>query len=49
MRKSSNTQKGYLETKQLLNEKKLHTVCEEAACPNIGECYGRRSMQTVMI
>jgi lipoic acid synthetase len=25
----------------MLREQKLHTVCEEAACPNIGECFGR--------
>ncbi|MSR14838.1 MAG: lipoyl synthase [Gammaproteobacteria bacterium] len=25
--------------KQLLREKKLHTVCEEASCPNLGECF----------
>lgn len=42
------TSKGYLETKQLLNEKKLHTVCEEAACPNIGECWAQKHA-TVMI
>ncbi|MDR3323320.1 MAG: lipoyl synthase [Zoogloeaceae bacterium] len=29
------------EIKRLLREQKLHTVCEEAACPNIGECFGR--------
>ena len=29
------------EIKTLLREQKLHTVCEEAACPNIGECFGR--------
>ncbi|MDR1367612.1 MAG: lipoyl synthase [Candidatus Accumulibacter sp.] len=29
------------EVKALLRERKLHTVCEEAACPNIGECFGR--------
>ncbi|MDR2507149.1 MAG: lipoyl synthase [Candidatus Accumulibacter sp.] len=29
------------EIRQLLRERKLHTVCEEAACPNIGECFGR--------
>jgi lipoic acid synthetase len=29
----------YREIKQLLREKKLHTVCEEASCPNIGECF----------
>jgi lipoic acid synthetase len=26
--------------KRILREKKLHTVCEEASCPNIGECFG---------
>lgn len=26
--------------KQVLREQNLHTVCEEAACPNIGECFG---------
>ncbi|MFB0935315.1 MAG: lipoyl synthase [Propionivibrio sp.] len=29
------------EIKKMLREQKLHTVCEEAACPNIGECFGR--------
>ncbi len=28
------------EVKQKLRKHKLHTVCEEAACPNIGECFG---------
>ena len=27
------------EIKQILREQKLHTVCEEATCPNIGECF----------
>jgi lipoic acid synthetase len=27
--------------KHLLREAKLHTVCEEASCPNIGECFGK--------
>lgn len=27
--------------KQLLREKELHTVCEEASCPNIGECFAK--------
>lgn len=40
--------KGYFETKEILNEKKLHTVCEEAACPNIGECWAQKHA-TVMI
>jgi lipoic acid synthetase len=29
------------EIKQRLRENKLHTVCEEASCPNIGECFGK--------
>ena len=29
------------EVKQILREQKLHTVCEEASCPNIGECFGK--------
>jgi lipoic acid synthetase len=28
------------EIKKILREAKLHTVCEEASCPNIGECFG---------
>ena len=28
------------EIKKILREHALHTVCEEAACPNIGECFG---------
>jgi len=31
----------FYEIKQILREHKLHTVCEEASCPNIGECFGR--------
>ena len=36
------TSKGYQETRQLARGLKLHTVCEEAACPNIGECWQRK-------
>ena len=31
----------FQEIKQILREQKLHTVCEEATCPNIGECFGK--------
>jgi lipoic acid synthetase len=31
----------YQEIKNLLRKQKLHTVCEEASCPNIGECFGK--------
>lgn len=31
----------FYEIKEILREQKLHTVCEEASCPNIGECFGK--------
>jgi lipoyl synthase len=31
----------FYEIKQILREHQLHTVCEEASCPNIGECFGK--------
>ena len=34
---------NYRELKQLVADLKLHTVCESAACPNIGECWNRRT------
>ncbi len=42
------TSKAYMETRALMREKNLHTVCEEAACPNIGECWSKKHA-TVMI
>jgi lipoic acid synthetase len=42
------TSTGYLKTKEIVREKRLHTVCEEAACPNIGECW-QKSHATFMI
>jgi lipoic acid synthetase len=30
---------GYVETRRIVRENGLHTVCEEAGCPNIGECW----------
>src|SRR5579885_2952688 len=38
----------YQETKALMRRLNLHTVCEEAACPNIGECWEQKHA-TVMI
>lgn len=35
--------KNYLELKKLMRSSALHTVCEEAMCPNIGDCWERRS------
>jgi lipoic acid synthetase len=42
------TSPTYFETKALMRENKLHTVCEEAACPNIGECWAEKHA-TMMI
>jgi lipoic acid synthetase len=42
------TSKAYGETRKLMREKNLNTVCEEASCPNIGECWSAKHA-TVMI
>jgi lipoic acid synthetase len=34
---------NYRELKELVTRLKLHTVCESAACPNVGECWNRRT------
>lgn len=34
---------NYRDLKQLVTDLKLHTVCESAACPNIGDCWNRRT------
>ena len=39
---------GYHETRRLMRDLNLNTVCEEAACPNIGECWTKKHA-TVMI
>lgn len=39
---------GYAETRAIVREGGLHTVCEEAGCPNIGECWEKRHA-TMMI
>ena len=38
----------YFETRELMRTHKLNTVCEEAACPNIGECWSKKHA-TMMI
>lgn len=44
-----NTNDEYRGLKKLMREKNLHTVCEEARCPNIHECWGERRTATFMI
>jgi lipoic acid synthetase len=34
--------RGYIETREIVRAKNLHTVCEEASCPNIGECWDKK-------
>jgi len=33
---------NFFKTKDLINKQKLHTVCEEASCPNISECWSKK-------
>ena len=42
------TSKGFSETRRIVRDKNLTTVCEEAACPNIGECWEKKHA-TMMI
>jgi lipoyl synthase len=39
---------GYNDLRGLVREQRLHTVCESAMCPNVGDCWARREL-TVMI
>ncbi|MCW5768103.1 MAG: lipoyl synthase [Phycisphaeraceae bacterium] len=39
---------GYQRLRQIMDENRLHTVCEEAGCPNMGECWSR-GVATIMI
>jgi lipoic acid synthetase len=39
---------NYFALRELVRRERLHTVCESASCPNIGECWNRRSL-TIMI
>lgn len=41
IRVRSSNSKAFYEVKRILRKQKLHTVCEEASCPNIGECFGK--------
>lgn len=44
-----NTNEQYTGIKKMMREEKLHTVCEEAKCPNIHECWAERRTATFMI
>jgi len=40
---------NYQELKRLVTDLKLHTVCESAACPNVGECWNRRTATFMLL
>ena len=42
------TKPTFFEVRNMVKELRLHTVCESASCPNIGECWSRRAL-TIMI
>ena len=44
-----NTNDNYVGLKKIMRDKHLHTVCEEAKCPNIHECWAERRTATFMI
>ncbi|QXE03352.1 lipoyl synthase [Terribacillus sp. DMT04] len=44
-----NTNEDYMDLKKMMREMNLHTVCEEAKCPNIYECWSVRKTATFMI
>ena len=46
--KAASASTRFLEIKNILRKHNLHTVCEEASCPNIGECFGK-GIATFMI
>ena len=39
----------FFETKRLVHDLRLHTVCEEARCPNVGECWGHRTATFMLL
>lgn len=48
IRKRISFNKSFFETKELVEQAGLHTICESGACPNIHECWSRKSL-TIMI
>jgi len=40
---------AFFETKRLVQDLRLHTVCEEAHCPNVGECWGHKTATFMLL
>jgi lipoyl synthase len=49
LRVKAPTGKIFEQTKQIVKEKSLNTVCEEAACPNIGECWNKKHATFIIL
>ena len=49
LRVKAPTGKIFEKTKQIVKEKSLNTVCEEAACPNIGECWNKKHATFIIL
>jgi len=43
------TGENYSDVRSLIREKRLHTVCEEARCPNMGECWNHRTATFLLL
>jgi len=41
--------RGYIDTREIVRANNLHTVCEEASCPNIGECWDKKHATFMII
>jgi len=40
---------AFFDTKRLVRDLRLHTVCEEARCPNVGECWGHKTATFMLL
>ena len=49
LRAPAPTGENYRDLKGLIDRLRLHTVCESAACPNVGECWNRRTATFMML
>lgn len=49
LRRSLSYSRDFFTTRELLCQLKLNTVCEEAACPNIGECWSRKEATFIIL
>lgn len=49
IRVSAPSGEEYKQLRKLMRSKKLHTVCEEAMCPNVGECWGSGTATFLML